>query len=95
METGDVRYVICGGKIGQGGTNQACITTVVPNSNTCGVRAHSVKAKGFEDGKLYVTTPSVRGRKTVYLSHSLASLPRANRYFIKKNIVGKLLSCKL
>lgn len=45
---------------------------MLPGSNTCGVIFYSVKAKGFEDGRLYVTIPFVRGRQTVYLSPSLA-----------------------
>ena len=62
VETGDVGYNVCGEKIRQGGgANQVCIATVVTCSNTCGVRFYSVKAEDFEDGRLYVTTFSVRG----------------------------------
>ena len=56
------------------------------DSHNCGVRAHSVKAKGFEEDRLYVTTPSVRGKQTVYLSPSLELTE------ISEDIISLLLS---
>ena len=67
VSLGDVVNVICCGKNGSGQHLQACVAPVTPSLYTCGVLSHSKKAKGFDENTIYIKTPLVRGKVTVYL----------------------------
>ena len=61
---------ICGRKIRSSGL-QAYIAAVVPGTRSCPIRAHSLMAKSLIETEVYIPTPIVADRRTVYLSPSL------------------------
>ena len=75
---------ICGGKIGSSSL-QACIAAVVPGTNSCSIRAHSLKAKSLVETEVYIPTPIVADRRAVYLSPS----------FLASDLLSKVLSSLL
>lgn len=64
----DVGNVIYGGKISTGQHLQACVAPIAPSLATCGVRSRSKKTKCFDESTVYIITPLVRGKVTVYLT---------------------------
>ena len=64
----DIGNVICGGEIGTGQNLRACVALVARGLTTCDVRSRSTKVKGFDESTVYITTPLVWGKVTVYLT---------------------------
>ena len=68
LSLGNGVNAICGGKIGSGQNLQTCVDTVTLDLLTYGVLSHSKKAKGFDENTVYIKTPLIRGKVTVYLT---------------------------
>ena len=64
----DIGNVIYSGKISTGQHLQTYVAPIAPSLATCGVRSRSTKAKGFVESTVYIITPPVRDKVTVYLT---------------------------
>ena len=66
----DIGVTICGGVIGASGSH-ACVDTVIPGKISCAIKSHNVKAKGLLEHHVFIRTPSLRDKHTVYITPCL------------------------